>query len=313
MKKILILAMSCNQDLFIKQEQNIKSLYAKDILDEKYKNIDFWIYTASPDSKYHVNKKQHKLYVPCDDSLNGTYEKTYKVFNLINKLGFEYDYILRTNLSTYINVKLLNDFINGNSGINDRKMYTGMVYCTRDATGPYEWCLYGCGNCLIISKFWVDIIAANHVSKYKSMNYTVNPMGDVYYNIDDNAIGLVVNCYSMLNNIDMYDVWNNILFPPTNEILEDPQNYIAIPFRDYVNEDRMTAELERSKYLHNVITNIEYTVDVKDILSKQEIRIIDFQRKMNSVVSREFGDKFLEVMSLPKYVKKLMINNKRYK
>ena len=60
MKKILILAMSCNQDLFIKQEQNIKSLYAKDILDEKYKNIDFWVYTASPDSKYHVNKKQHK-------------------------------------------------------------------------------------------------------------------------------------------------------------------------------------------------------------------------------------------------------------
>ena len=76
MKKILILAMSCNQDFFLQQEQNIRNLYAKDILEGKYENIDFWVYTASTDEKYHVNKKQHKLYVPCDDSLSGTYEKT---------------------------------------------------------------------------------------------------------------------------------------------------------------------------------------------------------------------------------------------
>ena len=80
MKKLLILAMSCNQDFFIEYEQHIKKLYAKDIIEGKYSNIEFYTYTASYDSKYHINKQLHKLYVPADDSLIGTFEKTLNTF-----------------------------------------------------------------------------------------------------------------------------------------------------------------------------------------------------------------------------------------
>ncbi|WQJ51683.1 MAG: hypothetical protein [Hatfieldvirus porci] len=106
MKNILILAMSCNQELFQKQEQMLREeLYAKDIIDKKFDNVDFWSYTSSNDGKYHVNLKLHRLEVPTDDSLYGTYEKTIAAFKLLNSLNIEYDYILRTNCSTYINVK----------------------------------------------------------------------------------------------------------------------------------------------------------------------------------------------------------------
>ena len=69
MKKILILAMSCNQDFFKEQEKHLKTIYAKDIIEGKYPNIEFYTYTASYDTKYHINKEEHKLYVPADDSL----------------------------------------------------------------------------------------------------------------------------------------------------------------------------------------------------------------------------------------------------
>ena len=55
-------------------------LYAKDIINNEFTNVDFWSYTASTDGKYHTNKKLHRLEVPTDDTLKGTYEKTIAVF-----------------------------------------------------------------------------------------------------------------------------------------------------------------------------------------------------------------------------------------
>lgn len=86
-KKIIILSMCCNQELFQQQEYRLRTeLYAKNILNNKFKNVDYWTYTASTDGKYHVNKKLHKIEVPTDDSLNGTYEKHIKHLNYQNNL-----------------------------------------------------------------------------------------------------------------------------------------------------------------------------------------------------------------------------------
>lgn len=79
--------MCCNQELFQQQEYRLRTeLYAKDILNHKFKNVDYWTYTASTDGKYHVNKKLHKIEVPTDDSLNGTYEKHIKHLNYQSNL-----------------------------------------------------------------------------------------------------------------------------------------------------------------------------------------------------------------------------------
>ena len=145
MKKILILAMSCNQELFLNQERMLREeLYAKYVLQNQFPDVDFWSYTASTDGKYHVNKKQHRLEVPTDDTIQGTYEKTLAAFKLLNQTGIEYDYIFRTNCSTYVNVPLLRDFVD--TLTDDKLIYSGSVYCSNNGTGPYEWCLYGIGN-----------------------------------------------------------------------------------------------------------------------------------------------------------------------
>lgn len=283
-KKILILAMSCNQQHFRLQEKNIKQLYAKDILEKKYENIDFWIYTASDDNKYHVNKNTHKLYIPCDDTLEGTYEKTYKCFNLINKLNFEYDYILRTNLSTYINIELLNRFVN-ELELDDIKVYAHKIYCTKNSTGPKEWCLYGVGNGLLLSKHYINILANNHISKYKYLDTIVKTDDKEYYKIDDNTIGYIINSYGLLNNMNIDNIWHSFN-------IDLIYKNICIPFRDYINDDRH-MEFIQSKHIHEYIKNNLNNINkfnLNEIISDETIDMINFKQGINKQYKRDFFD-----------------------
>lgn len=99
-------------------------------------------------------------------------------------------------------------------------MYCGAIYCAKNSTGPYEYCFYGCGNALLLSKFWVNIIKRTHVNRYKTSNYVFNP-DEPYYNIDDNTLGLVINSYALFNGLDMFDVWQCFKYQLPGEIPED--------------------------------------------------------------------------------------------
>lgn len=308
MKKILILAMSCNQELFINQERMLREeLYAKYVLQNYFPDVDFWSYTASTDGKYHVNKKQHRLEVPTDDTIQGTYEKTLATFKLLNQTGIEYDYIFRTNCSTYVNVPLLRDFVD--TLTDDKLIYSGSIYCSNNGTGPYEWCLYGIGNSLLLSKYWVDVICNNHVNKYKQYNMVKNE-DEPYYHIDDNTFGLVINCHCLENCLDMYNIWNNFRMPVVNTIPEDPYTYIAIPFRQYNKEGNRDLECEHARNIHDIIMRTGVEIDPSIHTAFQDFHIIDYTRKMHSIVSREFGNQFLDVMAYPRFINKLKQTNK---
>ena len=301
MKKLLILAMSCNQDFFIEQEQHIKKLYAKDIIEGKYSNIEFYTYTASFDSKYHINKEEHKLYVPADDTLEGTFEKTQNVFKLLNHLNFDYDYILRTNCSTYINVELLNRFIN-EIKLDDKKVYAGSIYLSEFGTGPYNWCFYGVGNALLLSKFWINIIIKTNPKNIKNYVKTKN---EPYYKIDDNTIGLIINNYAFNNNMDMYNIWENFNFPLINHIPIDPQNYLVIPCRQYNKENKRDNEKYALNKIHETIKKSDINkVNLNNILKEQYIHILIFDKGMHSIVTKEFSNEFLQCVSLVKYLEK---------
>ena len=307
MKKILVLAMSCNQALFQAQEKLLRTeLYAKDIINNEFTNVDFWSYTASTDGKYHINKKLHRLEVPTDDSLKGTYEKTIAAFQLLNQMNIQYDYIFRTNCSTYVNVPLLRDFVDILT--DDKLIYSGGVYCSNNGTGPFEWCLYGLGNSLLLSKFWVDVLCNNHVNNYKKYN-TVSSPSESYYYIDDNTIGYVINCYCLEHNIDMYNIWNNFRIPIINTIPDDPYLYIAIPFRQY-NDSSRSEECVNAKKIHESIKQHNVKIDPLMHIAAQDFHIIDFNRNMHSIVSREFGNQFLDVMAYPRFLNKIKCNYK---
>ena len=296
--------MSCNQEFFIEQEKHIKTLYAKDIIDGKYPNIEFYTYTASYDTKYHINKEEHKLYVPADDTLAGTFEKTCNAFKLTKHLGFDYDYILRTNCSTYINVELMNRFIN-EIELNEQHVYTGNIYLSEFGTGPFNWLFYGVGNALLLSKFWVDIIIKNDPKNFK--NY-VKSQDENYYKIDDNTMGLIINSYAFNNKIDIYDLWESFKFPPINYIPTNPENYIIIPYREYNPKNTRNKEKEISLKIHEQIKKADLSnVNISDILNNQLVHILVFDKGIHNVVTREFAYEFLKCVSLPKYLETLNI------
>lgn len=59
MKKILILLMGCNQQFFIDEFNYIKDKWLSFV--DNYDNIDYYYYTTSYDSKYHINKNTHVI------------------------------------------------------------------------------------------------------------------------------------------------------------------------------------------------------------------------------------------------------------
>ena len=96
--KILILCMSCNQKIFKYQEEVCRNTWIK---RAKELDIDLYIYTSS--NKDYIDND--KIYCDCPDDLTHTFEKTIKAISQLNYK--EYDFILRTNLTTYINCDLL--------------------------------------------------------------------------------------------------------------------------------------------------------------------------------------------------------------
>jgi len=95
--KLCVLCMSCNQEIFEYQEIVARNTWIRHL---KEHNIDVYIYKGS-DKTYIDNDI---IYCNCEDNLDHTFEKTKIAFS---KILDKYDFIIRTNLTTYINTELL--------------------------------------------------------------------------------------------------------------------------------------------------------------------------------------------------------------
>ena len=293
-KKIVVLAMYCNKPLFLKQEQFIRDVsYAKDIMVGKYENVDFYSYTASKDDKYHFNKNSHRIYVPCDDSLEGTFDKTKKTLMMLNSIGVEYDYVFRTNCSTFVNISLLEKFVNGIPEEKSKVIYGSMIYCS-DGCGPERYDFYVPGNSLLIPKFWCDVICDTEIEYYKKFDRTPereDGLHKAYHYIDDNTIGFICNVYAEQHNICKYDIWGNYNGVPQidkNIIDSDFMDHIVIPIRIY-NGNR-----EYEFVVHRTIVDI-FTESSLLKLSNREV--FDFLTKEPTYLVFDFGNRALAIHS----------------
>jgi hypothetical protein len=124
-KKILILVMSCQQESFVEQEKVCRETWAKDIIDGKYDNIEYYSYIGSCEEGC-VSRDKHTIFCKANDGLWQTFQKTVECLSRLEECGVEYDYIFRTNTSTVVNVGLLDAFIN--SGIDENNVYCGEIY-----------------------------------------------------------------------------------------------------------------------------------------------------------------------------------------
>ena len=109
-KKCLILSMSSNlEERFLIEETCIMNTWGKDVA----KNNDFDIFFFRGGYEKSEIDYEHKLIkVACKDDIFSTSEKMKLAHDLIK--DFEYDYLLLTNTSTYLNIDLLDMFINSN-------------------------------------------------------------------------------------------------------------------------------------------------------------------------------------------------------
>lgn len=101
--------MSCNKDIFKYQEMVARNTWIEHLKNE---GIDVFIYTSG-DENIIIDDK---IYCNIEDDVYHTYEKTIKALKQINT--DEYDFIVRTNLTTYVNAKLLKlycEFLNNNN------------------------------------------------------------------------------------------------------------------------------------------------------------------------------------------------------
>lgn len=190
-KKILIMIMSCNIDSFFLQEEEIvKQTWLKDIIDKKYDNIDYVIYRGDENlEKHNYNKENHLLNIKVEDDYDHTFKKTYYAFKLCDKIFKDYDYIFKTNTSTYINIELLNEFIQTIQ--DDSILYGGEIYSLSNLSCPYPLDLYARGNAMIISKKIKDIILQ------EGLPFLYNIIPNIP---DDSIIATLLNSYWIKNN-----------------------------------------------------------------------------------------------------------------
>ena len=181
--------------------------------------------------------------VPCGDGLYETYQKTILAIKMLDALEIKYDWILKTNTSTWINAQILDRFVKEIPVYEKTKIFTGKIYSSEDSCGPDEYDYYGLGKYILISDFWADVLKQNPAEEYRKYNRNtkVNPEHEVIYNVDDNAIGFVVNTFCELNYVDKHSVWK-YFDTPTGEMINYYMKYIAVSVRNY-NEDQRDREL----------------------------------------------------------------------
>lgn len=257
MKKILILAQSCNDNFFKREIECIKETYASNLPS----NIDFIYYTGNNEKEELIDDC---LKLTCSDDICSTFRKTYYALRFLHFNNMHYDYIVKTNTSTYINVKLLNEIIN--SIEDDEKLYCTELYSLSDGCCPTPLALFARGNCIILSKYWQDIIL------YEGISF-------LYLNItDDKTIGNIHNSFKIkarqqyIDNfvcfshgwykcINSQDTQNNHKLCKYGASLDDYSNFLTVQVKNYVNRN---LEFEHFKEIHNLFKN----TNIKQACSK---------------------------------------------
>lgn len=176
--------MSCNQEHFINQEQDCKDTYLSSLPE----NIDYLIYRGGNDNvEYNENTKV--LHLTSKDDLANTFKKTYEAFSwVINKYSDEYEYIFRTNTSTYVNIDLLNAFVQSLGIKNRHEIWGGEIVYNIDEDSLCDT-LYIRGNGLLLNIETVRGILNIGWGYYLLNNVRL---------VDDGVLGCIYNTYNSL-------------------------------------------------------------------------------------------------------------------
>lgn len=201
MKNLLILVMSCQDEFFANEEELIRETWGKDIIEGKYSNVDLIIYRGGYEKNSYSNKsKLLKLHI--EDGMPYTFKKTYMALNMIWNEFRKYDYVFRTNTSTYVNVPLMNELIQRMT--DDTVAYYSDIYSLSEQCTPYPLCISGRGNGMLLSKNLVEIILKEGLPYIYSTNTMHGSNGEAHIP-DDSVISNILNSHWIMNGEEYKD------------------------------------------------------------------------------------------------------------
>lgn len=126
-KKIVIMNLSTtNSDihLFEKLEEKCRKTWAKDVIDKKYSNIEYWMVIDCKEDS-HIDKANMVIYIKTDYTKDNTQQllnRWLEAYQILVDNGYKYDWILRTNTSTWCNIEWINEFLSYET--DDSVIYT---------------------------------------------------------------------------------------------------------------------------------------------------------------------------------------------
>jgi hypothetical protein len=206
-KKMLFLSMSADMEPFNSLETACNETW-RNIDHDKYPNInaEFWTYTDAPaGQETYLDRAKHIIYIKKDwrgkdTGLNSTYSKSIEALKIIDEyLKLDYDYLIMTNNSTWINVPLLNEFLAYQQ--DDSLWIGGALYAAfYSAFNPYMG-----GQMMILSKRNVAIIRQQAGTVQDAKRYETQ-----YESCDDNMIGSKINNRNIKLNLFYEDVFHSV-------------------------------------------------------------------------------------------------------
>lgn len=145
--KILILLMSCNQPLYQEEEQACRDTFLK---DAEGAGLSYYFYKGT-DGELTIDQKSHTMLLPVHDGLGATSKKTIMALNEALKME-DWDYIIKTNVSTWLDVPKIIKAVDNWEGREDRNIY-GARFIANDASKKVP---FPRGHFMIISRTIVE-------------------------------------------------------------------------------------------------------------------------------------------------------------
>jgi NAD-dependent dihydropyrimidine dehydrogenase PreA subunit len=128
MKNILILNICNRHDFYGHDVEVIEETWAKDIIDNVYPNISYYsccgmtpemVYQTEHKSLGIIDEECHSIFLPINECQVNTYDFFLMLMKTIKPKIYNTDYIMFVNPDVYVNVPLLNDFIQNIINPND--------------------------------------------------------------------------------------------------------------------------------------------------------------------------------------------------
>lgn len=265
-KKIFVLILSCNKPEFLKLEDALRNTYCKDIKEGKYKNIQYLFYRGTNKEEPYI--EGDVLFVPNSDGLYNTGTKLLDALTYINQ-HYKYDYLYRGNLSTWVNIPLLNRFIGYLD--NDDNIYVGNIYSAFWS----KFYLYGGGEMLIFNKREIDILLKT------SINKEARKLEKIIYPCDDNLIFGMINARNIFDlGIDHSKIIKSLGIYRICEddhylIDEKAYNYIAIQVKNFFKKSETERNFDSEvRKLYDIEKEFKEKYNSEEYLEKQYKNLI---------------------------------------